>query len=233
MKKLILAATLLLVFAFVNAQSLDEIVKKYSDANKLDNLSKITTIKITSKTSVMGQEIPGEIWMKNPDKIKIVQSAAGMSIVMAFDGQKGYMINPTTGSNDPVEMDMAMVKQQIAGRNMFQNSLVTMHKNGSLSLEGEEMVNGKPAFKVKQTTEGVVAYLFIDKVTFLAVKASTTVNQGAQSISVDSYPSDYKETNGVMIPMKTTQSLSGMDIVSTIEKVEVNIPMADSVFKLK
>jgi outer membrane lipoprotein-sorting protein len=233
MKKLILAATLLFVFAFVNAQSLDEIVKKYSDANKLDNLSKISTIKITSKTSVMGQDIPSEIWMKNPDKIKIVQSAAGMSIVMAFDGQKGYMINPTSGSNDPVEMDMTMVKQQIANRNMFQSSLVTMHKNGSLSLEGEEIVNGKPAIKVKQTTEGIVAYLYIDKVTFLAVKASTTVNQGGQSISVDSYPTDYKETNGVMVPMKTTQSLSGMDIVTTIEKVEVNIPMADSVFKLK
>ncbi len=233
MKKLILAATLLFVFAFVNAQSLDEIVKKYSAANKLDNLSKVSTIKITSKTSVMGQDMPIETWMKNPDKIKVVTTAGGMSIVMAFDGQKGYMINPTTGSNDPVEMDMNMVKQQIANRNMFQNSLATMYKNGSLSLESEEVVNGKPAFKIKQTTEGAVSYLYIDKGTFLAVKASTTVNQGGQSISVDSYPSDYKETNGVMVPMVTKQSLSGMDIVTTIVKVEVNIPMEDNVFKLK
>ena len=233
MKKLILAAAALFVFAFVNAQSLDEIVKKYSAANKLDNLKSVTTIKITAKTSVMGTDMPIETWMKNPDKIKVVTSAGGQNIVMAFDGQKGYMINPMSGSNDPVEMDIAQVKQQIANRNMFQNSLQIMFKNGSLSLEGEESVNGKPAFKVKQSGEGAVAYLFIDKVSFLAVKASTTVSQGGQTISVDSFPTDYQEFNGVMVPMKTTQSVSGMDIVTTIVKVEVNIPMDDSVFKLK
>ena len=233
MKKLILAAAALFVFAFVNAQSLDEIVKKYSAANKLDNLKSVTTIKITAKTSVMGTDMPIETWMKNPDKIKVVTSAGGQNIVMAFDGQKGYMINPMSGSNAPVEMDIAQVKQQIANRNMFQNSLQIMFKNGSLSLEGEESVNGKPAFKVKQSGEGAVAYLFIDKVSFLAVKASTTVSQGGQTISVDSFPTDYQEFNGVMVPMKTTQSVSGMDIVTTIVKVEVNIPMDDSVFKLK
>jgi len=233
MKKLILAAAALFVFAFVNAQSLDEIVKKYSAANKLDNLKSVTTIKSTAKTSVRGTDMAIETWMKNPDKIKVVTSAGGQNIVMAFDGQKGYMINPMSGSNDPVEMDIAQVKQQIANRNMFQNSLQIMFKNGSLSLEGEESVNGKPAFKVKQSGEGAVAYLFIDKVSFLAVKASTTVSQGGQTISVDSFPTDYQEFNGVMVPMKTTQSVSGMDIVTTIVKVEVNIPMDDSVFKLK
>jgi hypothetical protein len=52
-------------------------------------------------------------------------------------------------------------------------------------------------------------------------------------ITVETYPSDYTETNGVLLPMKTTTSTSGMDIVISFTKVEVDIPIEDSVFKLK
>ena len=52
-------------------------------------------------------------------------------------------------------------------------------------------------------------------------------------MTMDSYPSDYTETNGIMIPMKTTTSAQGMDIVITFTKVEVDIPMEDSIFKMK
>jgi hypothetical protein len=52
-------------------------------------------------------------------------------------------------------------------------------------------------------------------------------------MTVESYPSDYTETNGVFLPMKTTTSTSGMEIVTTFTKVEVDVPIDDSVFKLK
>jgi len=50
---------------------------------------------------------------------------------------------------------------------------------------------------------------------------------------MESYPSDYTETNGVMIPMKTSTSAQGMDILISFSKVEVDVPMEDSVFKIK
>jgi hypothetical protein len=53
------------------------------------------------------------------------------------------------------------------------------------------------------------------------------------TVVVDSYPSDYTETNGVMMPMKTTTSAQGMDIVINFTKVEVDVPMEDSIFKIK
>jgi hypothetical protein len=233
MKRLILLCATLFVFVFVNSQTLDEIVKKYSAANKYDKLKTLTSIKITQSTSYMGTDQVIEAWMKNPNKVRIVTSIAGQNIVTAFDGEKGYMINPMSGSNDPTEINPSQAKQ-LADRNMFNNSMETMLKNGSLTLEGEEAVNGKPAYKLKETIEGgIVAHIFIDKVTFLAVKTSSVVNQGGQSMTVDTYPSDYKDNNGLFIPMKTTQSVSGIEIVTTITKLEVNIPMEDSLFKLK
>ena len=72
MKKLIFIMTGLIMMSVINAQSLDEIVKKYTAANKLDQVANLKTIKITANMSVMGMEMPMEMWMKNPNKIKSV-----------------------------------------------------------------------------------------------------------------------------------------------------------------
>ena len=75
--------------------------------------------------------------------------------------------------------------------------------------------------------------MFIDKGSFLLVKVNATVNQGGQTVTYDTYPTNYTETNGFLLAMKTTISGSGMEISMTVNKVEVNIPMEDSVFKVK
>ena len=233
MKKIVIVLTGLLVAGVTAAQTLDEIVKKYSEANKQDKISAMSTIKISGKMSMMGMDLPLEMWMKNPNKIKTVTNINGQEIVSVFDGIKGYSINPMTGSSEPVEMTPELVKQT-QNSNMFQNYMVNYLKEGKLVLDGEEKVNEKPAFKIKANLDGGNSTnMFIDKTSYLLVKTSTTVNSGGQTVTVDSYPSDYKETNGLLLPMKTTSSTQGMDFTIIFEKVEVNLPMEDSVFKLK
>jgi outer membrane lipoprotein-sorting protein len=233
MKKLILAVTGLIAFTLVSAQSLDEIVKKYTVATKQDKLAAISSIKLTAKMSMMGMEMPIVMWMKSPNKIKSVTTMNGQDIIQVFDGVKGYLVSPMTGSSAPVEMTPDQVKQTLS-QSIFQNKLAAYLKDGKLTLEGEEKVNDKPAFKLKAIIEGGnTAYMFIDKESFYLVKTSATMNQGGQTVTVDSYPSDYKETGGIILPMKTTASVSGMEMVTTFDKVEVNIPMEDSIFKIK
>jgi len=233
MKKLLFVLTGLLMVAVINAQSLEEIVKKYSEANKKDKVAAASTIKITAKMSMMGMELPMEMWMKNPYKIKTLVSFNGQEIISVFDGEKGYSINPMTGSADAVEMTPEQVKQT-QNSNVFQNQLETYQKEGKLKLLGEENVNDKPTFKLQADLgDGNTSDMFIDKATFLLVKTSSTVVAEGMTVTSDSYPSDYKETNGILFPMTTTVSTQGMDMVLVFEKVEVNIPMEDSVFKIK
>ncbi len=104
MKKLIFIMAGLIVMSVISAQSLDEIVKKYTEANKLDKVASLKTIKITANLSVMGMEMPMVMYMKNPNKIKSVTSFNGQDMINVFDGVKGYSVNPMTGSTDPVEM---------------------------------------------------------------------------------------------------------------------------------
>jgi len=49
MKKLIFVMAGLIMMSVISAQSLDEIVKKYTEANKLDKVANLKTIKITAK----------------------------------------------------------------------------------------------------------------------------------------------------------------------------------------
>jgi len=233
MKKLIFIMAGLIIMSAVSAQTLEEIVKKYTAANKLDQVSNLKTIKITANMSMMGMEMPMVMWMKNPNKIKSVTTFNGQEMIQVFDGEKGYVVSPMTGSTDPVEMTEDQVKQTLRS-SMFQNYMANYFKNGQLALAGEDKVNDKPAYKIKATAEGgTVIDMYIDKSSYLLVKTSTTTSQGGMTITMDSYPSDYTETSGLLIPMKTTSSAQGMDIIINFTKVEVDVPMDDSLFKIK
>jgi len=233
MKKIFLILTCLISALMINAQSLDDIVKNYTKANKLDQVGNKKTIKITAKMSMMGMEMPMEIWMKNPNKIKSVMNMSGQEIIQAYDGEKGYSVNPMTGSTQPVEMGPEEIKQLLRNNN-FENMLDKYLKNGQLEIAGEEAVNGKQTIKVKATIEpGTISYLFIDKASWLLVKQTMNVTQGGMPATIETYPSDYKEINGMIMPMKTTTSVSGMEMVINFTNVEVDIPMEDSIFKLK
>lgn len=233
MKKLLFVLTGLMLVAVINAQSLEDIVKKYTEANKLDKIGAISTIKITAKISVMGMDLPMELWMKNPNKMKSVTSFNGQDMITVFDGVKGYSINPMTGSADAIEMTPDQAKQA-QERIIFQNYMAGYLKDSKLKLLGEENVNEKPAFKLQADLgNGNTTDLFIDKASYLLVKTSSTITADGQTVTAETYPSDYKETNGVLLPMKTTTSAQGMEMVMIYDKVEVNIPMEDSIFKIK
>ncbi|MGI6339771.1 MAG: hypothetical protein ACOXZV_10415 [Bacteroidales bacterium] len=234
MKKTTIILLLLIASAFLEAQSLEEIIMKYSSAIKADRLSSVSTVRITGKTSAMGMEMPLTMIMKNPNKVKVVNVFNGREIVSVFDGEKGYSINPMTGSSKPVELKEDQLKQ-VQNNNIFSNELMRYYKNGKLTLAGEENVNGKTAYKLKAEIEGgKPVFLYLDKNSYLLLKTSTLVTQMGASVKTESYMYDYNETDGVIIPMKTLAKVNGMDAAMiTFDKVETDILVDDSVFSIK
>ncbi len=233
MKKVFLVLTGLIAVAVINAQSIDEIVKNYSSAMKTDKLASVSSIKISGKMSAMGMELPMVMYMKNPNKIKVTYSFNGQDMVSAFDGEKGYMINPMMGSSDPVELTGDQLSQ-VQNNNVFNNELIKYFKAGQLTLEGEENVNDKPAYKLKANVGTSPVFMYLDKGTYMLVKTNATVDQMGTAMNVDTYMTDYVNIDGVVMPKKITSMANGMEAaVITFDTIEVNIPMEDSVFKLK
>jgi len=234
MKKLIILLPALLVASVCSAQTLDEIIKKYYAANGTEILEKASTLYIEGIMSQMGNDIPLFVNVKKPDKVKVVISFSGMDIIQAFDGEKGYMVNPLSGSTDPVEMT-AKELIGVQDYNMFRDNVLDNFKAGRVKLEGVEDVNGKPAYKLTITDEaGTVTGAFIDKESFLTVKTTAKVNQMGQEMEVESYITEYMDINGVKFAKVIKQMVNGMELGGmTFTLVELDKPLDDSVFKIK
>jgi zinc protease len=233
MKKSILILYLLLIATIINAQTLDAIIKNYSSAMKSDKLASAKTIKITGKVSSMGMEIPIVIYIKNPDKIKIAYNIGGQNMFSVFDGQKGYATDPLNGSGSPIDITGDLMKQ-IQTTNIFSNELLNYYKNKQLTLEGTENVNNKPAYKIKAIAGKNTTYMFLDKNTCLLIKTSNIIDQMGTSMNIETLLSDYSESNGIMFPKKTMALANGMETARILfDKVEIDIPMNDSDFKVK
>jgi outer membrane lipoprotein-sorting protein len=234
MKRLSILLPALLIASVCSAQSLDEIVNKYYEANGIEKLEKANTVYLEGRASQMGTEMPMTISVKKPDKVKVVITYSGMEIITMYDGEKGYMVNPLAGLTEPMELP----EEQLSGvkeNNMLRNNVLDAFRAGKLKLEGDENVNGRPAFKLALTSEsGEVSGLFIDKESYLTVKTTTKVSQMGQEMEVESYISEYHDVNGIKFAKVITQMVNGVEMgVMTFDKVEIDREIADSVFTIK
>jgi len=234
MKRLVLSIIAVIAVSALMGQSLEEIVKKHSAAMKSDDLAKINTARITGKVAQMGMEMPLIMTMKRPDKVRVSTSMNGMEIIQVFDGAKGYMLNPFSGSTEMVEIPAEQAKQ-IEKNNMFVNQLARSLDEGGLELIGEQEVDGQKTFKIKVSIEGVDdAFYFISKETYLPVMTSITMEAMGQKMDVEIYTMEFTNFNGMFLPKRTVTYSGGMEVASMIyEKVEVNIPIDDSLFTKK
>lgn len=234
MKRFLVLAPALLLVSLCSSQTLDEIVNKSYAASGSELLDKAVTISVEGRATQMGIEMPMVMLMKRPDKIKVTTTYNGMDIIVAYDGQKAYMVNPLMGATDPVELpqDQASSLQK---DNMFRNQLLDYFRAGKLVLSGEEDVNGKPAFKIMVSgDEGSPSYIFVDKESYLTVKTTATVIQMGQEMEVETFINEYTDINGVKFPKVTASFVNGMEAGGmTFDKIEIDKPIEDSVFVIK
>jgi len=234
MKKLLLVLSLVAVVAAASAQTVDEIVNKNYLAQGYDKLQKATSIYVEGKTVQMGTELPMVMQMKSDGKVKVTMSFNGMEIVTAYDGQKGWMINPMTGSDAPVEIPADQL-EEIKKNDMYHSQLQTLLSSGKLKTAGEEDVNGKPAYKLEgEQANGSKIYFFIDKESFLLVKTSVMVNAMGQDMTVDSYVKETADVDGFKYPKLSATFINGQESGSvSFDKFELNKEIDDAVFMMK
>ena len=66
------------------------------------------------------------------------------------------------------------------------------------------------------------------------MKTNSSVDQMGTTQNVDTFLSDYTDISGVVLPKKTSMMANGMEAMNmTFDKVEVNVPIEDSIFKVK
>ena len=224
-----------LFFSFTFSQTVDEIISKNIETKGgLEKLKSIKSMKMTGKVFAGGFEMSMTLWAKRPNMSRMEAVFQDQKIVQAYDGEKAWQINPFMGSNEPQEIK-GLQAEDLKDRADFDGPLVNYKKKGhKVEFMGKEDLEGTEVYKLKVTMKNSrIVYLYLDTESCIELKQSTTVKYQGNEYLVETIFGDYKEVDGVMIPHFIETKLNGQPQAQiTIEKVEFNIEIDDSFFKM-
>ncbi|MEO5569561.1 MAG: hypothetical protein ABIT08_17880, partial [Bacteroidia bacterium] len=67
----------------------------------------------------------------------------------------------------------------------------------------------------------------------LVMKRAVSKNVEMKNAEIEIYYSDYRTISGIKIPFKSISKVEGQTILTAmVEKVEINVPLKDSTFRL-
>jgi outer membrane lipoprotein-sorting protein len=219
-----------------SAQTIEEIAAKNAEAKGgASRLKAIKAMRMTGNVSRGGVDVPMMLTTERPNKLRQESSRDGQKMVTAFDGAKAWTINPMTGEAAEVT---GPPLDAMRNSSDFDGPLLDYAQKGiTLELEGQETVDGAKAHKIKITRkDGQVQHLFLNADTGLEVKALNEVTAGGQTMTIESLFQDYKRVDGLMIPHRLIQKISGgpepAQVTITIDKIEILPDVDDALFTM-
>jgi outer membrane lipoprotein-sorting protein len=217
------------------AMDADELIAKHIEATGgKDKIASMQSLRLSGKFMTQGMEFPFTMIQKRPSFLRIEANAMGMDIVQAFDGEKGWSINPMTGSTDPQPMSDFENKSFKMQADM-DGALVDYAKKGyTVEYLGEEDVEGTPCYKLRlDTKQDIVVDYFFDKEYYLAIKQANTVMMDENKIESQTYMSDFQDVDGLIMAFSIETRMGDM-VANQIafDKVEQNVEVDDSIFAM-
>jgi hypothetical protein len=220
-----------------SAQTADELIQKNIDAKGgMEKIKAIHSVRMKGKlageggfTAAISQE------NQRPNLVRETFSLQGMTAVQAYDGSSGWQIQPFGGHKDPELMGEDSLRDLLLDAD-FDGPLVDYKEKGNtVEYLGHDVVDGDDALRLKVTEKnGDIIYYFLDPDTFLEIRKEVQESiRGSVRESVTEMGS-YKPVEGVMFPYSISQGSKANPAqqTSTIEKIEVNVPIDKADFAL-
>ena len=217
-------------------QTTKEILDKMIDAQggrKVLAAIKDTTIAANIELALQGMSGNLTIYQKEPDKMRMDIEIAGIVITQAFDGVKGWQINPMAGgaAAEMSESEARDFKKQAMGN----DSLLNPEKYGiTYVFKGKEKIQDKEYLVLEQSyADGQKITMYLDPLTYLTYKANAKVNQMGVEIAQETIFGDYRKEGDTMTAHSMTVFQNGAESVKmTFNKIAFNTGIQDSVFKM-
>ncbi len=224
--------------------SLEEILGNYYEAiGGLDAWQSVQSIEITGKRSMgRGGDAPFTQIVKRPSMVRYEFTMQGMTGIRAYDGETAWMSMPFRGSGEPEVIEAERATGLLDDADI-DGPLVGYEEDGHrIELIGLVETEGTPAYKLKLTLRrGAELFYYLDAEYFVPIMITRTIAAGMRGraatgtpIEVETIISDYKEVDGLMIAHSIQTRRAGSERVSsvTIETVELNVEVDDSVFSM-
>lgn len=235
-KILILLATAILLPISAHTQTLDEVVARWVEARGgMDKLKSVQTERITLKLHAGSFEASIVQIQKRPDKARQEFILQGMAQVQAYDGKTGWQLNPFEGRRDAELLSEDDTKGLVEQADIDGPLVDYAQKGHKAELVGHDDVEGTDCYKIKLTLKnGDIRYIYLDTDSMMEIKLeSQTMIRGAIREG-ETYYGDYEKVDGIYVPFAIESGQKGDPNRAklTVEKVEFNVPVDDSIFAM-
>lgn len=229
--------SLLVIAQFSQAQTVDDIVEKYTRAiGGKEKASAVVSVATKGITERNGNEIVIQT-TRVQGKLFRNEINFGMgTMVTIVTPEKGWRSNPRNGGAME-EMNADQLKNQQSNLECISPLFDYAAKGHKAELIGKDSANGTACFKIKLTTkEGKEINFWIDAGTFLINQSSQKNTTPRGETEVISTFSDYKAVEGVLFPFASEQKIVGGQGgfgggAIVFETIEVNKPVDPKLYK--
>ncbi len=213
---------------------LDSVLARYVEARGgAQRLRGVEAIRMAgTMTGPLGDEVPTTIYMRRPNRIRQEVEVDGQTLVQAFDGARGWTLNPMTGRRW-VEVPRA-VARRMAEQADFDGPLVDPAAKGHrIEVVGTGRVGDRPALELRLFRKsGEVQSIWLDLERWLELKTEGTVDQGGHQVRVESRNSDFRTVDGVTLPFVVEVFADGrVQQRIALDRVEFPATLEDRLFE--
>ncbi len=211
---------------------LEKMIKAQGGKKVLEKIND-TTLTGTFEMPAMGISGTMTIYQKEPNKMRWDAELMGMMMTQAFDGETAWATDPQTGGTQEMPEKMAEdFKRGALGR----DSLLNPKKFGiAYSDKGKEKIEDKDYLVLEQTfADGYKATIYVDPKTYLVyMSKGMSLNQAGVEVETETYVSDYREVDGVMVAHSMKVFQDGEEFMTMIiDEVTFNSALEDSLFSM-
>ncbi|MCC7400069.1 MAG: hypothetical protein IT214_01170 [Chitinophagaceae bacterium] len=235
MKKILLASLCFTVMA-ARAQTVDEVIQKYSSAvGGLNAFNAVKTLKMTGNVSMQGLSLPLTVRIINGKAMRTDVEVMGKTVINAYKDGKGWAVNPMAGATTATEVTGAELNdwrdESIIGGPLMDYKAL----GDQAELEGQEDVEGVKCYKIRLTRkeDGKVSTYFISTSDNLLVKMVQAKEMMGQQLNLESFFSDYKDFNGLKFSMSIMLKIEDQVFQETkLSDISMNVPIDDKIFEM-
>ncbi|MBK7010929.1 MAG: hypothetical protein IPO65_12320 [Saprospiraceae bacterium] len=231
MKKFFSLLTFLAVVFTLSAQTADEIIDNHIKAiggaakwNELNSMYSEMT------TDMGGMKIPIKIWQQHMKGMRVEFEVQGMTGIQVVTDKDGWSLMPFMGQTKPEPTNEEALKSARSQLDIRGQLLDYKGKGSNVEYLGEDEDEGVEVYKIRLTDSNKTeTTYFIDKESYLLIKAVSKVNFQGQEIDAVTKMSNYKDVGGILIPHSVDSMSTGkMEIVKT----EINPAIAEDKFAM-
>jgi hypothetical protein len=231
------ALGILCLTALASAQTAEELVAKNIQAHGgLEKIKAVNTIRMTGKIYLSGFYAEIGVEKKRDHLLRQTVTIQGMTQVQAYDGSAGWQIQPFGGRKDPEFMGEDDTRDLVDESDIDGPLVDYQAKGNKVEYLGHDTVDGDDVYQLKVTLKnGDIIYYYLDPDTYLEIKREKQRFIRGSVRESEEQLGSYKQVAGVYYPYSIevgAKNDPSQHAVITVEKIEVNVPIDDSQFKM-